>query len=116
MTDEKRVKRRRRPASSPEGRENQLIAMAIDYAEQQMLDGTAPAQVITHFLKLASSREKLEQARLENENLLLSAKIDHLASAKRMEELYDQAIKAMKRYSGNDEESADEMSESEFYD
>ena len=65
--------RKIRPALTPEARENQLIALAIDRAEQQLLDGTASSQVITHYLKLGSSRERLERERLENENKLIRA-------------------------------------------
>ncbi len=73
-----------------------------------LVEGTAPAQVITHFLKLASTREKLEQSRIENENLLLAAKVDQMASAKRIEEMYELALKAMRAYSGQDLEEYDE--------
>lgn len=93
-------RRSRRPATTPEGRENQLISLAADLAEKQLVEGSASAQVITHFLKLASSRELLEQERLQRENLLLSAKIEQLASAKRIEELYETALNAMRTYSG----------------
>lgn len=92
----------RRPASTPEGRESQLISAAVDLAERQIRDGTASAQVITHFLKLGSTREKLEQQRLEQENLLMQAKIQQIQSAERVEELYTEAIKAMRSYSGSD--------------
>lgn len=91
-----------RPASTLEGQENQLISLASSLAEKQLTDGTASSQVITHFLKLGSTRERLEQARLENENLLLSAKVDQIASAKRVEELYTEAMKAFRTYSGQD--------------
>lgn len=94
--------RRRRPAHTPEGRENQLISLAADMAEKQMIAGTAPAQVVTHFLKLGSSRERVEQERLQNENLLLSAKIEQMASARRIEELYETALNAMRSYSGQE--------------
>lgn len=90
------------PASTLEGRENQLISLASSLAERQLSDGTASSQVITHFLKLGSTREQLEKARLENENLLLAAKVDQMASAKRVEELYAEALKAMRTYSGQD--------------
>lgn len=93
-------KPRRRQATSAEGKENQMISLAMSVAEKQMKQNTASAQVITHFLKLGSSREKAEQERLQNENLLLSAKVDQLASAKRVEELYSKALEAMKEYSG----------------
>ena len=92
--------RRLRPALSPEARENQLVSLAVDLAEQQLLDGTASSQVITHYLKLGSSREKLERERLAEENKLLKAKTEQIESQKRIEELYADAISAMKRYSG----------------
>lgn len=95
-------KRKRRPANTDKGRENQLISLASDLAEKQLSEGTASSQVITHYLKLGSSREKLEQERLEKENLLLKAKVDAMASQKRIEELYEEALNAMKSYAGQD--------------
>lgn len=92
--------KRGRPALTPEARENQLISLAVDLAEQQLREGTASSQVITHYLKLGSTREKLERERLEEENKLLKAKTEALQSQKRMEELYADAIKAMKNYGG----------------
>ena len=89
-----------RPAATMEVRETQLISLADQLAEQQLRDGTASAQVITHFLKLGSTREKLEQQRLLNENLLLSAKIEQINSGQRMEELYERALGAMREYKG----------------
>src|SRR6478735_11849921 len=94
----------RRPARTEEGRENQLVSLAIDLAEKQLAGGTASAQVITHYLKLGSTREKLEQARLEHENELLRAKVDNMASAKKVEELYEAALNAMRTYSGQEVE------------
>lgn len=93
-------KTRRRPATTPEGRENQMIALAVDLAEKQMREGTASAQVISHYLKLGSSREKLEQERLAVENKLLEAKTEAIASQKRVEELYLDALRAMSTYQG----------------
>ena len=91
---------RRPPATTPEARENQLVALAVDLAEKQLADGTASSQVISHYLKLGSSREKLEQERLTHENGFLQAKIEAMASAKRVEELYEAALGAMKSYAG----------------
>lgn len=93
-------KRRRRPASTPEGRENQLVSLAVDLAEKQLSEGTASAQVISHFLKMGSSREKLEQQRLEHENELLQAKTKHLADQANMEKLMLDAVAAMRSYQG----------------
>lgn len=90
----------RSPARTPEAREQQLVSAAMDLAEQQLRDGTASAQVITHFLKLGSSRETLEQDRLVNENQLTSAKIEQLGSQKHIEEMYGKALAAMSAYSG----------------
>jgi hypothetical protein len=98
-----RSTRKRRPATSDEGRENQLISLASDLAEKQLTEGTASSQVITHYLKLGTTREKLEQERLHRENLLLNAKVDQLASARRIEELYEQALGAMRQYAGREE-------------
>lgn len=89
-----------RPALTPEARENQLISLAVDLAEQQLLDGTASAQVITHYLKLGTAKEKLEQEKLKTENELLRAKTEAIESTKRVEELYSNALSAMRTYSG----------------
>lgn len=96
-------KTKRPPATTPEARENQLIAAAVDLAEQQILKGTATSQVITHYLKLGSTREALEKERLRNENKLLTAKVESLASQGRIEQLYEQAVAAMRKYAGNPE-------------
>ena len=97
------TKRKMRPALNPEAREQQLVSLAVDLAEQQLMDGTASSQIITHFLKLGSSRADLERAKLEHETKLLEAKTESLQSQKNMEELYSQAIAALKSYSSQDE-------------
>lgn len=89
-----------RPALTEETREKQLIYLATDLAEQQLRDGTASSQVITHYLKLGSMREKLERERLAEENKLLKAKTEQIQSMKKIEELYAEAITAMRHYSG----------------
>lgn len=94
---------KRPPAATPEGRENQMIALAIDLAERQIREGTASSQVITHFLKLATSRERLEQEKLARENELLQAKSESMSSGKHVEELYEKALNAMRTYSGQGE-------------
>lgn len=100
------TKRKMRPALTPEAREQQLVSLAVDLAEQQLIDGTASSQVITHFLKLGSSRADLERAKLEHETKLLEAKTDAIQSQKNMEELYSQAIAALKSYSSQDDDDA----------
>lgn len=91
---------KRKPATTPEARENQLIALAYDEAERRIRGGNASAQEITHFLKLGSSREKLEQARLELENEFLVVKREALESQQRVEEMYHEALNAMRSYAG----------------
>lgn len=97
-------KRRRPPARTVEGRENQLIEAAVDLAERQLSNGTASAQVITHYLKLGSTKERLEKEKLANENELLRAKTEALQSAKKIEDLYVKALNAMRDYGGTKEE------------
>lgn len=106
VMDNKQPAKSIRPALNPEAREQQLINAAINLAEQQIMDGTASSQVITHFLKLGSTKEKLERERLQEENKLLRAKTESLQSAKRLEELYAEAMKAFTTYQGgsNNEE------------
>lgn len=99
-SEEPKSSRRRPPAMTPEAEENQLIALATDLAAQQMRDGTASSQVITHYLKLGSSRERKEQRRLELESQLLEKKIESQVSAQRVEELMSQAINAFRGYAG----------------
>lgn len=92
---------KRRPALSPEARENQLVSLAVDLAEKQLIEGTASSQVITHYLRLGSTKEKLEKEILEKQKELIEAKTESLQSSKRVEELYANALEAMKNYSGN---------------
>lgn len=100
VNDPNADKPRPQRATTPEGREQQLISLAVDVAERQMREGTASAQVISYYLKLGSSRERLEQQRLEQEVGLLKIKADAIASQKRVEELYEEALQAMRAYSG----------------
>ena len=100
--------KRIRPALTPEARENQLIALAVDLVQQRLLDGSASSQETTHFLKLGSMKNQLEMEKLREENKLLKAKTESIQSAKRVEELYAEAINAMRRYSGNSNANADE--------
>ena len=93
--------RKARPAISPEARENQLISLAVDLAEKQLSEGTASSQVIAHFLKLGSTKERIEKEILESQKELIVAKTEAMKSAKRVEELYSNALNAMKSYSGN---------------
>lgn len=92
----------RRPATTPETREHELINLAEELAKKQLRAGTASAQVISHYLKLGSSRERLEQERLRSENQLLDVKRQALESQSGMEELYKNAISAMKAYTGQE--------------
>lgn len=91
---------RQRPATTLKAREDQLIQLAVNRAEQQLMEGTASAQVITHYLKLGSSRELLEQERLRHENLMLDAKREAFAGQASSDELYKKALEAFRGYSG----------------
>jgi hypothetical protein len=92
--------RSRRPATSPEEREHELSSAAYDLAEEQIHSGTASSQVITHFLKMGSTRERIEQDRIRHEVELMEVKKEQLEGQKRVEELYANALDAMRGYSG----------------
>ena len=92
--------RKIRPALTPDARENQMIALAMDLAEQQLRDGTASSQLITEFVKRGSTKTRLEKEILEEQKELMAAKTEALRSAKRIEELYEDALNAMRSYSG----------------
>lgn len=93
--------RKRRPATTPEARENQLISLAVDLVEQRLLDGTASSQETTHFLKLGSMKNRLEMEKLQEENKLLRAKTEAIQASEKSEKLYRDAINAMRKYSGH---------------
>jgi len=90
----------RRVATTPEGRENQLIAKAFDLAEKQLEDGTASSQVISHFLKAGSTRDYLEKQRLAMDVELMEAKREMMERNAHIEDLYTNAIEAMRSYQG----------------
>ena len=98
--DASKSTKRSRPALSPEARENQLIAQAVNLAEQQLIDGTASSQVITHYLKLGTQKNQLELEKLRRENELLRAKAESIHSQQKTEELYREALQAMRSYAG----------------
>ena len=100
-----------RPAITPEARENQMIALAMDLVEQRLRDGTASSQETTHFLKLATNKSRLENEMMQKQNELISAKTESIRAEKERENLFKEAIAAMKRYSGHggdSDESDDE--------
>lgn len=103
--------RKRKLASTPEARENQMISLAEELAEQQLLNGTATSQVISHYLKLGSTREKLEQEKMARENRLLDAKVEALANEQDRNELFAQALEAMRSYTG---QHADRILDDEY--
>lgn len=94
------AKRRSAPAVDPEARENQLIGLAVDQAEQMLLEKRAPTPIVVHLLRLATTKNQLEKEKLRKENILLEAKANAIESSARSEELYARAIEAMRSYSG----------------
>lgn len=97
-------KRKIRPALTPEARESQLISLAYDLVEERLLDGTATSQETTYFLKLASSKTRLENEKLMEENKLLRAKTEAVQSEKKNEEFYEKVLAALKKYNGQSQQ------------
>lgn len=100
-------KKKMPPAKTPEGREQQLISLATDVAEEQLRNRTASSQVVVHFLKLATTKAELEKEKLKRETELLKVKAENIESQKNIESLYKEAIAAMKTYGGFDTEEED---------
>lgn len=100
--------RKMRPALTPEAREQQLISLAVDLVEKRLIEGTASSQETTHFLKLATTKAKLEKEILEKQKDLIVAKTETMKSQKRTEEMFEEAIKAFKNYSGHGGEENDD--------
>lgn len=98
---DQKSQRQRPPATTPEARENQMISLAVDLAEKQLINGTASSQVVTHFLKLASSKERLEKEMLEQQVELVKAKTEAIQASKDVKELYLNALDAMRKYTGS---------------
>lgn len=92
--------RKPRPALSPEARENQLIALAVDLVEQRLIDGTASSQETTHFLKLATQKARYEKELMEKQIELMTAKTEQIRSEQHKEELYEEVINALRKYNG----------------
>lgn len=108
-TEETITKKRRPPARTPEGRENQLISLAYNLIEERLLNGTATSSETTAILRLGTQRARLEREKLEHEIALAAAKTESIESSMRIEEKMDEALQAMRRYQGyNDEDEEDE--------
>lgn len=90
-----------RPSLTPESQENQMVSMAMNLAAQQLADGTASSQIIAHFLKIGTTRERVEREILELKKDLVSAKTESLKAAARSDEIYANALSAMRDYSGH---------------
>jgi len=96
------------PARTPEARENQLIALAVDEAERQLRAGTASSQIVTHYLKLGTRKSQLECSVLEKKKELLTAQADAYKSAANIEKLYSEAMTMMRKYRGESDETSND--------
>lgn len=110
--DEHRAPRRRSPARTPEERESILISKSLNLIERQIDDGSVSATVLTQYAKLGSSREKLEQERLVNDNAVLRKKLETMEAAIDVKNLMEEALSAFRGYTGQDEVGL----EDEYYD
>jgi hypothetical protein len=106
----KKVERR-----TPEGRESYMIGLAMDQAEEQLANHTAPAQIVAHFLKLATERAKVELEKLRADTELTVSKAQLVESQKKSEEIAARALAAFKSYAGIQEDEYDDE-EDDYYD
>ena len=108
IEDGKKTSKKLRPASTPEGREKQLISLSYDAAEKQLIEGTASSAVIVHFLKMGSVEKEKELEKLEEENKLLKAKTKALEDAAKSEVDFREVLRAFRTYSGASIDEEDE--------
>lgn len=94
-------KKRRRPALSPEAEEDEMIALAVARAKEQLIDGTASSQIIVHYLKMASTEERIKREILEKQKDLIEAKTTNLQNTSRSAEIAQKALDAFRHYSGH---------------
>lgn len=99
------------PARTPEARENQLINLAINLAEQKLRDGTASSQIITTLLNMATTKYQLENEKLRSDLKVASAKIEQMQNQGDMKDMYEKALVAFRTYQGNVEIEEDEYDE-----
>lgn len=107
MVPDNEVAKRLPRARTPEARESQLVALAYDLAEKQLIAGTASSQVMSHLLKIGSTREKAELYKLKQDTLLTEAKVKDLANVEEMKVLYTNAMDAMRGYKGEETSDGD---------
>ena len=107
-------KNRNHADRTPEGRENRLISMALDLAEERLRNGTATAQEVVHFLKLGSEKSRVEVEKLELEKKLVEAKTENLKAQRDMATMFNDAMAAMKRYRG-EEDDIDDYDDEDVY-
>lgn len=109
----KTEKSRKSPAMSKEGHDNRMISLANKCAEEQLRKGTASSQIICHYLKMGSEKERLAIEREKAELDLLKAKTKSIESADRMNEMFTQALKVFSSYRGEDDDGYGEDGEDE---
>lgn len=91
-------------ASTPEGRENELIDMAYNEVARRIANHEATSAELVHFLKMGSEKERLERSKLEAEMELQRVKAEAIVEGRSMESIAADAMEAMKRYSGVEDE------------
>lgn len=98
----------RAPAMSVEANDNEMISLANKCAREQLRNGTASSQIICHYLKQGSERERLavEQARADLE--LTRAKTKAIESSERIESMFAKALSAFSDYRGDSEGDDDD--------
>lgn len=97
-----------RKATTPEAREQEMIGLAVNLAEQQLRDGTASSQVISFYLKMGAERERLERDILRAQSELYQAKTKAINDTAMNNEMIQEAMRLFKVYSGHRDEVIDE--------
>lgn len=99
---------RKSAARTPEAREQEMIALAMDLAEQKLRDGSAPAPLVMLFAKAGLDRERLEREGLEINNRLGHTKASQIEQMTQSNEKLDRVFKALRTYQGMPDEDEGE--------
>lgn len=86
-----------------------MVNLAYSAVQKRIEDGTASAMELVHFLKIGTTEHELQMRLLEAENELRAAKKAELESRQNVEELYKNALAAMRSYRGAPEDDDEEL-------
>lgn len=84
-------------------RERENMFLATELAAKQLRDGTAKAQVVTHYLRMSSPREDIERRMMEAKIALLEGQLAACQNDMATQALIIEALESLREYRGSGE-------------